>query len=295
VVRLRLATAQAAERAGARLVATGMPPYRSGALGQVTPYSRYLELARRFPHAAPSGGACACQVYVGVPDRDLAAGVVTRLRPWLATLLAMTVNSPIAAGADTGWSSRRYAALLRWPTFLPPQAWAGADRYDRTVRSLVANGSALDTSGVYFLARLSPHHPTVEVRVADTCLTADDTLLLAALVRGLVEALLDDVRRARPVEPAAPAGINAGLLAAAYHGMPPAADAPLARLYEKVMPALEESGDAEVVTAGLERLRRVGTGAARQRLLWERAATPRDFVASVAGATVQVAESPTAR
>lgn len=50
---------------------------------------------------------------------------------------------------------------------------------------------------VYFDARLSRHYPTVEIRVADVCLRADDAVLLAetgelaAVVRAAVERTLD--------------------------------------------------------------------------------------------------------
>jgi len=81
LVRLRLLAARGAEKAGARLVSAGLPPFRAGVLGEVTADERYLELVRRFPHAVSAGGACACQVHVGVPDRDLAVEVLARLRP----------------------------------------------------------------------------------------------------------------------------------------------------------------------------------------------------------------------
>src|SRR5215470_7589661 len=137
LAQLRLLAAGAAGRAGAHLVPVGMPPFAEGPIGQVTQQERYMELARRFPWATSVGGACACQVHVGIPDRELAAEVLVRLRPWLATLLALTGNSPIASGADSGWSSRRYFGQLRWPTFRPPHAGASAAGYDRSVRTLV--------------------------------------------------------------------------------------------------------------------------------------------------------------
>ncbi len=294
LVRLRLLAARGAEKAGARLVSAGLPPFRAGVLGEVTADERYLELVRRFPHA--------CQVHVGVPDRDLAVKVLARLRPWLATLLALTANSPIAGSADSGWSSRRYRELLQWPTFRPPAAWTSADRYDRAVGALIARGAATDHASIYFLARLSPRYPTVEVRVADACLIAEDAVLLAAVVRALVATLMDDARRGQPIEPAATARVNASLLAAARHGIStPGArlrdgsrvprGALLARLQAEIMPALEATGDAEEVASGLGRIGRVGTGADRQRILWARAATPQAFVADLADAAVPVASA----
>jgi len=49
------------------------------------------------------------------PSRDLGVQVLARLRPWLAPLLAITANSPIADGHDTGWASWRYLLWSRWP------------------------------------------------------------------------------------------------------------------------------------------------------------------------------------
>src|SRR5215470_5944474 len=219
LVRLRLLAAGAAGRAGVHLIPVGMPPFAEGPLGQVTQQKRYVDLARQFPWATSVGGACACQVHVGVPDRELAADVLARLRPWLATLLALTGNSPIAGGADSGWSSRRYFGQLRWPTFRAPHTGTGAAGYDRTVRTLIARGQAIDVRSVYFLARLSPQYPTIEVRVADTCLTIEDAVLLAGVTRALIATLMDDAQRGLPLEQLPRSRVSADLLSAAHHGM----------------------------------------------------------------------------
>lgn len=297
LVALRLLLAQSAERAGARLVAAGRPPLGAGRPEPLTDDARYRELARRFPDATAAGATCACHVHVGVPDRDLAVEVLARLRPWLATLLALTANSPFADRADTGWSSARYRALLRWPTFRPPGAWAGADRYDLAVRQLIARGAAMDPGSVYFLARLSARYPTVEVRVADACLTADDAVIFAGVVRALVASLIEDARRGTPPPPVSRTGIQARLLVAARHGLPrrgapqlgrASADRLIARLLTKITPALTAAGDTDAVRDGLDRLVRTGTGADRQRDMWARTGKPAAFVAALADATAPV-------
>ena len=297
LVRLRLLAARGAEQAGVRLVASGTPPLGIGPVRRLTDNARYRELARRFPDATAVGGTCACHVHVGVADRDLAVEILARLRPWLPALLAMSVNSPFIGGTDSGWSSTRYRAQLRWPTFRPPETWTRADRYDRAVRALIARGAAMDPASVYFLARLSARHPTVEVRVADACLTVEDTVLLAGVVRALVASLIDDARRGGRMVATPGAHVSASLLAAAHYGMSArgarlrdqssaAAARLVARLLAKITPSLVPTGDADDVRGGLERLSRVGTGADRQRDLWARTAMPRAFVASLADATV---------
>jgi carboxylate-amine ligase len=284
LVRLRLLAAAGADHCGVRLVAAGLPPYRTGAIGAVTAEARYLEIARRFPQpTAAAGGACACQVHVGVPDRDLRVRVLARLRPWLPTLLALGTNSAIVNGTDSGWSSYRYRMLLNWPTFRPPRVWASADRYDRTVEALIGRGAAVGAAGIYLLARLSARYPTVEVRVADACLTAEDAVLFAAVVRALVATVASE----QAAEPLANKRISAGLLTAARRGMSTnKTKNNLPDLIQKIMPVLETYGDADEVRSGLARLRRTGTGADRQRRLWTRSATPEAFVAALSDASV---------
>ena len=207
LIRLRRLAAAAAARLGCRLVASGVAPYRTPGLAAVTPQPRYQELARRYAPVVAEAGTCACHVHVGVPSRDLGVQVLARLRPWLAPLLAVTANSPIAGGRDTGWASWRYVLQSRWPTATPPAAWPDAAAYDAAVRRLIGQGAALDERSVYFLARLSPRYPTVEVRVADVCLDAGTAVLAAGLTRALVATALAEARRGTPVPAAAgPAG-----------------------------------------------------------------------------------------
>jgi len=297
LVRQRTVAREAAEQAGARLVSVGLPPFRTGPARQVRADRRCLELARRVPGAADAGGACACRVHVAIPDPQLRIQVLARIRSWLATLLVLSVNSPICDGVDTGWHSHRYRSQLHWPTFRPPAAWTRPERYEQAVRSLVKCGAALDRAGVYLLARLPARYPTIEVRVADAALTVDDALLLAASVRALAWALADDALRGRPITPASHARIRAGLLSAAQHGAyppnqrrrdggMPSLTATHSRLLAKIWQALEEFGDVAEVTSGLIRLSRRGTGADRQRAMWARAADPAGFVGQLADAVV---------
>ncbi len=298
LARLRRLVADAAASLGCRLVASGIAPYRTPGLAAVTDQPRYRDLARRYgPLAAQAGSTCGCHVHVGVPSRDLGVQVLARLRPWLAPLLAITVNSPIAGGRDTGWASSRYLAWSRWPTAAPPAVWPDAAAYDAAVRRLIGRGAALDERGIYFLARLSPRYPTVEVRVADACLDAGTAVLRAGLTRALVATALAEARRGTPA-PAAPARqVAAALAAAARQGLAgagadpvtgQAVDAPAlrSRLLDHVYPALRDHGDTQIITRLLHRLDQRGTGADRQRALFTSAASTPAFIQALARATL---------
>ena len=242
-------------------------------------------------------GTCACHVHVGVPSRDLGVQVLARLRPWLAPLLAVTANSPIAGRHDTGWASWRYPIWSRWPTATPPAACPDAAAYDAAVRRLIGQGAALDERSVYFLARLSPRYLTVEVRVADVCLDTGTAVLLAGLTRALVATALAETRRGTPAAAAPARQVAAALAAAARHGhagagadpftgQPADATALRARLLDHVRPALSDHGDTETITTLLRRLDQRGAGADRQRALFTSAASTPAFITALARATL---------
>jgi glutamate---cysteine ligase / carboxylate-amine ligase len=297
LARLRRLAADAAARLGCRLVASGTVPYRAPGLAALTDKPRYQELARRYSRLVPDAGTCACHVHVGVPSRDLGVQVLARLRPWLAPLLAITVNSPISGGRDTAWASWRYPLWARWPTATAPAVWRDAAAYDAAVRGLIARGAALDERNVYMLARLSPRYPTVEVRVGDVCLDTGTAVLLAGLTRALVATALAEARQGTPA-PAAPARwIHAGLTAAARHGLTGAGVDPFtghtvdprtlqSRLLGHVHAALSDRGDTEHITRLLHQFHDQGTGADRQRALFAAVRSAPAFVDALARATL---------
>jgi carboxylate-amine ligase len=269
---MRRAAAEAAAEAGARLVAVGATPV-ADPVREPTGNDRFHAIARHYGPIAYDAAVCGCHVHVGVPSRDAAVRVCTRLRPWLPLIQALAANSPLYHGVDTGHASWRSLQLKRWPALGPTPAFGTPADFDRTVQTLVASSAMLDDSMVLWYARPSANWPTVEVRVADVCLTAADTVLVAGLIRALVATLLaepgplgavaDHVLEAAHFN-AAHAGMEGTLLDTRTCTARPAWD--LAdELVAAVTPALERHGDLEIVQAELARVRAQGTGAARQR------------------------------
>jgi carboxylate-amine ligase len=287
----RRALAEAAADRGARLVATAAPPVDTPGFAALTDDDRYRRLVAAVAGVSGEEITCAGQVHVAVASRDLGVAVLGRLRPWLPVLLALNGNSPMWRGRDTGWCSHRFVVQRRWPTFVPPPRCAAAAVYDERVAELIAARAALDARGVYFWARLSPRYPTVEIRLADACLTVADAVLLAGLCRAAVMTAVADetAGRPRPVVPDRP--LVAAAYAAARHGLDGVvvdpvsgsftpARAVLPGLLTAFGPALDAAGDLRLVRTLLaDRLRR-GSGAERQRALWRRG--PRAAVQALA-------------
>ena len=176
---------EAARSVGARAVAVATSPVP--ATPTLVAQPRFLNMATRFGLTLREQLTCGFHVHVGVTDGEEGVAVLDRIRVWLPVLLALSANSPFWQGADTGYASFRYQAWNRWPTAGPCERFGSEREYHRYVQSLLTTGVLLDEGMVYFDARLSRNHPTVEVRIADVCMEASHAAAIAAIVRALVE------------------------------------------------------------------------------------------------------------
>ena len=294
---MRRRVAEVASRYGVVTVASGVPPFGMPDPPQVTDEPRYHELARRFPSAMRINGICGCHVHVGVATRQVAVEALLRLRPWLPPLIALTANSPIWEGEVTSWASRRFLLASRWPTVMPAPPARSVEEYDHLVGQAIASGKALDSRSVYFLARLSPSYPTIEVRAADMCLTVDEAVAYAGLVRALVSMAVDEAATGSPVIPVQQALLRRSCRSAArvgLHGMVtdpqtgsqvPAWEL-IDALVDRVQPLLRAHGDEARVLATIDRVRAVGGGADRQRRLFRLCNSSGAFAAALATSMV---------
>ncbi|WP_420884099.1 carboxylate-amine ligase [Micromonospora sp. CPCC 205547] len=292
---LRAALADAAERAGVRLLAIGTGPV-DGPVPPVVDKPRFDRMIERFRLLVPGPGNNGMHVHVGVPDPDTGVQVLNHVRPWLPVLQAATTNSPFAASEDTGYASWRSVEWERWPSVAPTPWLESYEHYQRLIRQLIASGVMLDEGMLYWYARLSAKYPTVEIRIGDVCPSLDDTVLVAALVRALVATAMSDIAEGRPAVNTDHHLLVAAHWRAAHDGLEgegvdlsngelrPAWQL-LDRLVERVRPALAEHGDLDEVTGLLGGLRRHGTGAARQRAVFARTGRLEDVVADVARQT----------
>lgn len=267
--------ADAAVQTGARLIASGTPPL-AGVVRHTTREARFERIGALYQGLALGYQASGCHVHVGLPDRELAVEVVNHLRPWLPTLLALSVNSPLAEGRDTGYASWRTMETSRFPGAGIPPWFPDASSHEREIDRLVECGVLVDPQMTFWLARPSPHLPTVEVRVADAAGTVEDAVVQAGLTRALVRTALARIS-AGDEAPRVPDQVAAAAVwSAARYGLDGPAIHPvterqidarllLRELLEHVTPALEECGDRALVTDLLTRIARRGTGAVRQR------------------------------
>lgn len=283
----RAVTAAAAARTGCQLLAVGTSMYDPPA-NSITATPRYQQMAEQFG-ALTTGVMCGAHVHVGVQDRDQAVQVINHLRPWLPTLLALTANSPISAGVDTGYASWRHILFGRWPSSGPPPYFESANDYDAAVATMLETAVILDPHMVYWDVRLSDHLPTVEIRISDVPATVEETMTFAALVHALVTTAMKAIRRGESAPVIDRDVLRAACWRAARDGLAgcgldmdrvrlvPARDL-VRRLLAHAGPVLVEFGEFEQVTASLASVLHHGNGAIVQRRVLARRGNVADVI-----------------
>jgi glutamate---cysteine ligase / carboxylate-amine ligase len=242
----------------------------------LSPSPRYARMSERFGLTVDEQLTCGCHVHVAIASAEEGVAALDRIRPWLAPLAALSANSPYWQGTDAGYASFRSQVWSRWPSAGPYSLFGSAAGYRTFVDEVLATDTVLDEGMLYLDARLSRDHPTLEVRVADVCREADDAVLVAGLVRGLVETAARAWRAGAEPDPvrtevlrlaawrAGRSGIGGSLLHPATWRPAPAAEV-LHALVDHVRDALDDAGDTDTVQELLTALLRRGTGADRQR------------------------------
>jgi glutamate---cysteine ligase / carboxylate-amine ligase len=264
-----LATLRAAARnAGATLIGAGVHP--AGELGDVPlidkPRYRLVGgamrgLIRRTPE-------CALHVHIGMPDPDTAIRVFNGIRSYLPLLLALSANSPLWFGQDSGLASARFALVRSYPRRAVPRAFEDLDDYGSTIAAVAEAGDLSDYTYVWWDVRLHPRLGTIELRELDAQSRIADATAIGALVQALARHLAEDARAPEPSEAisessfrASRDGVEATLLDDG--ALRPVRDI-ARRTLDEISPVARELG-GEAALSGIERLLEESGGAGRQR------------------------------
>jgi carboxylate-amine ligase len=289
LLRLRGEIIEAAMKEGYQVAAASTHPFSRWQEQQITPKRRYQNIMEYYQRLTRQQLAFGFHVHVGLGDREAAVRVINRARVWLASMLALSANSPFWEGTDTGYASYRTQVWGRLPTAGPPGPFESLAEYEALVEALVATGVVAEPTKIYWDIRLSERVETVEFRVMDVCSRVDEAVTLAGLARALVRTCHEKADREEPYSEVRPElvraahwrasrdGLNAELVDLEAGRAVPAREM-IEKLLAFVRPALEEAGDWEEVSTLVRDALEHGNGARRQRRAYERGGKLEDVV-----------------
>lgn len=295
---LRREVILAAAQDGNQIAAAGTHPFSHWQSQQITQKERYQTLLEDYQQLTRELVIFGCHVHVGLADREAAIQVMNRTRIWLAPLLALAANSPFWLGEETGYASYRTQIWSRWPIAGPPALFESLAEYDALVQVLVQTGSVEEATKLYWDVRLSERFETIEFRVTDVCMTVDEAVMVAGLVRALVQTCYEQALQDEPFPVSRPELLRAAHWRAARYGLEAElidlnteVAVPAHQLIEKLLvfirPALEAQGDWDEVSSLVAKTLQSGNGATRQRQAYERTGRLESVVDLIVAETAQ--------
>lgn len=188
--RYRNIIAKRAAGHGLGIVAAGTHPLALWHEQRPTPKDRYGKVMSDLQMLGLRDILCGMHVHVELPDPDRRVEIMNRATPFLPLLLALSTSSPFWQGHRTGLLGYRLAAYDELPRTGLPVLFRTLGEYEDYIDTLVKAGVISDATYIWWVMRPSLRHPTLELRIADSCTYVEDALCIAAIFRCLVRHLV---------------------------------------------------------------------------------------------------------
>jgi carboxylate-amine ligase len=198
--RRRRLLALAGER-GVALGSTGTHPWADYREQRNIDTEHYRRVVEGLGYVARRNNTFSLHVHVGVHGTDRAVQACDRLRPVLPLLLAVSASSPFLDGLDTLLHSVRSQTFTKsFPRCGVPDEFGDWRAFRDYLELLIATGSIVEYTQVWWSIRPHASFGTVEVRVCDAQISAADSEGLAGLIVACVGQALRDIDDGVPFE-----------------------------------------------------------------------------------------------
>ena len=189
VVNLRRQMIRLAREHGLVLAAGATHPFADWRVQDIYPDERYLQVVEDMQLVARSNLIFGLHVHVGVEDRETSIHLMNQMRYFLPHLLALSSNSPFWLGMNTGLKSYRTKVFDKFPRTNIPDMFASWADFEGFVKLLIKTNSIDNAKRIWWDIRPHPFFSTLEVRICDLPMRADETLAIAALIQATVAKL----------------------------------------------------------------------------------------------------------
>jgi carboxylate-amine ligase len=288
VYKLRAGLAKLAEKEGLKIAASGTHPISRWEDQEISDYPRYRVVVQDMQQVARANLIFGLHVHIGVDDKELAIHIMNAARYFLPHIFALSTNSPFWKGRNTGFKSYRAKVFDRFPRTGIPDYFSSHGEFQSYVETLVKTRCIEDASKIWWDIRPHPKYPTLEFRVCDIPLTADETLALAALCQAIVAKLHSLIKKNLGFRLYRRVYINENKWRASRYGM----DGKLIDFgkkeeveTEKLIYELLEFVDEVVDDLGvrnemdfIKEMMKMGTGADRQLTVWNKSENLNDVM-----------------
>ena len=279
VFELRRHIVNLATESGLRVAAAGTHPFADWHRQDIFPDKRYETIVEDMQQVARANLIFGLHVHIGIEDREATIHLMNAARYFLPHILALSVNSPFWMGRNTGLHSYRCKVFDKFPRTNIPDYFQSYGEYESFVNLLIKTNCIDNAKKIWWDMRPHPFFGTLEFRICDIPLRADETIALAALMQAVIVKLyrlyvsnmgFRLYRRALIMENkwrASRYGIRGNLIDFGRQMELPAVDL-IQELLQFVDDVVDELGSREEVSY-VHKILQTGTGADRQLRVFE--------------------------
>src|SRR3954470_24956543 len=178
-----------AKQNGLRIAAGGTHPFAKWQNQEIYPDERYRTIVEDLKMVARANLIFGLHVHIGIEDRETAIQLMNGARYFLPHLLALSANSPFWLGMDTGLHSYRCKVFDKFPRTNIPDLYSSWSEFENYVNLLIHTNCIDNAKKIWWDIRPHPYFPTLEFRICDVPLRADETLAIAALIQATLAKL----------------------------------------------------------------------------------------------------------
>jgi carboxylate-amine ligase len=189
ILNLRRSMVALAKDNGLLLCAGATHPFADWRVQDIYPDERYLQVVEDMQLVARSNLIFGLHVHVGIEDRETAIHLMNQMRYFLPHLLALSTNSPFWLGMNTGLKSYRCKVFDKFPRTNIPDTFGSWSEFENFVNLLIRTNCIDNAKKIWWDVRPHPFFQTLEVRICDIPLRAEESLALAALIQATVAKL----------------------------------------------------------------------------------------------------------
>jgi carboxylate-amine ligase len=189
VKKLRSNMVRLARENGLRLASAATHPFSDWRTQEIHPDERYKNIIEDLQLVARANLIFGLHVHIGIEDRETAIHMMNHARYFLPHILALSTNSPFWLGMNTGLKSYRGKVFDKFPRTNIPDYFPSWGEYENFVKLLIKTNCIDNAKKIWWDIRPHPFFNTIEFRVSDIPMRADETIALAALIQATVAKL----------------------------------------------------------------------------------------------------------
>ena len=186
---LRRDMVRLAKENGLRLASAATHPFGDWRAQEIHPDERYKNIVEDMQLVARANLIFGLHVHIGIEDRETAIHMMNHARYFLPHILALSTNSPFWLGMNTGLKSYRCKVFDKFPRTNIPDYFPSWGEYENFIKLLIKTNSIDNAKKIWWDIRPHPFFNTLEFRVCDIPMRADETIALAALIQATVAKL----------------------------------------------------------------------------------------------------------